>query len=248
MQRKHDTIHKLLHYRKVYTSTTTTDYDSRKTRDHVGEPSHTLRPTPPDCLFRLLVLHQSADVSRSLRGMESSTDVGELAFQLSAGIIQDRTSGTRLALATGVVRGRAIYGALIGGRGVQYLITGRHRKAEARLERFFRIRALLTNLSCLRIWPAARAWARTSARKAWTSSTIKRFIPSIESSSSKPKSKGWKQIAEVSLGSLEDGSLNTHGSAHRFIGGIVPHSKVRVVQCLLTCNTFSGIKMEKLRE
>ena len=52
-------------------------------------------------------------------------------------------------------------------------------------------RTTATHLSCLRIWPAALACARTSFRKEFTSSTINFFMPSIESSSSNEKSNFW---------------------------------------------------------
>lgn len=66
--------------------------------------------------------------------MESSPNVSEFAFQLSARIIQDWASRTRLALGAGVMRGCAIGLGVVRGRRVQYLVTGGHRKAGKKLD------------------------------------------------------------------------------------------------------------------
>ena len=38
----------------------------------------------------------------------------------------------------------------------------------------------------------------------------------------------------------------THSRADRLVRGIVPHCKVGMVECLLTCNALRGVKVEEL--
>lgn len=117
----------------------------------------------------------------------------KLSLQLLARIIHD---WARCTLArSGKPRSSSVAGGMVLHGGVDNLLSWRNGKARWRKYpvniRVKTSNVLIAYLSCLRTCPAALACALTSALNELTSSTINFFIPSIESSSSKPKSNFW---------------------------------------------------------
>lgn len=70
-------------------------------------------------------------------------------------------------------------------------------------------------------------------------------MPSIVSSSSKLKSNGYTNTSAPQATAME---RQAYGGADGLVRGIVPHGKVRMVQCLLTRDALRGIEVEELAE
>ena len=70
-------------------------------------------------------------------------------------------------------------------------------------------------------------------------------MPSIESSSSKPKSNGWRSVSDRPLRARGHA---THRRAHGLVGGVVPDLEVRVLERLLAGDALRGVEVEELAE